>query len=115
MNNLGSKTVMARNIQYYMDKKSISRKKLASDLDISYTTLSSWLQADSYPRIDKIELMAKYFGISKSDLVEDKSKTTSTDLDAMLDNARSYDGKKMDDHDRDLIRTYLKGLFDAKK
>ena len=28
-------------------------------------------KANSYPRIDKIELMANYFGISKADLVED--------------------------------------------
>jgi uncharacterized protein (UPF0218 family) len=32
--------------------------------------VASWLQADSYPRIDKIEQMAKYFHVTKSDLVE---------------------------------------------
>lgn len=71
---LGNKKVMAKNIQYYLDKNGLTRKKLASDLNISYTTLSSWLQADSYPRIDKIEMMANYFKISKADLVENHDK-----------------------------------------
>ena len=66
-----SKEIMAKNIKDYMDKKSISRQKLSDDLNIKYTTLATWLQADSYPRINSIEKMAKYFGIDKSDLVEE--------------------------------------------
>ena len=31
------------------------------------------MHARTYPRIDKIEMMANYFGIEKSDLVEKKS------------------------------------------
>src|SRR5699024_6313467 len=41
-------------------------------LGVSYSTLSDWVNAKTYPRIDKIEMMANYFGVSKSDLVEDK-------------------------------------------
>lgn len=39
-------------------------------------TFSDWINAKTYPRIDKIELMANYFGIEKSDLVEDKKVRT---------------------------------------
>lgn len=74
MSDLGNKKVMSDNIQYYLNKNGITRKKLSTDLDISYSTLSSWLQADSYPRIDKIEMMANYFGVSKADLVENHEK-----------------------------------------
>lgn len=74
MSDLGNKKVMSDNIQYYLNKNGITRKKLSADLDISYSTLSSWLQADSYPRIDKIEMMANYFGVSKADLVENHEK-----------------------------------------
>lgn len=45
---------------------------------------------------------------------EPKTTVTDADLDEMLDNARSFDGKPMTDHDRELIRSYLKGLYDAK-
>ena len=42
-------------------------------LGVKYTTFTDWVKGNSYPRIDKIELMANYFGITKADLVEDHS------------------------------------------
>lgn len=71
MNNLGNKEVMARNIQYYLNRNDKDRIDLCKDLGLKYSTVSNWLQGVKYPRIDKIELMARYFGITKADLVED--------------------------------------------
>lgn len=73
MNSLGNKEIMAKNIQYYLDKKGIDRNEMCSDLGFKYTTVSNWLQGNKYPRIDKIEMMARYFGINKADLVEEHS------------------------------------------
>ena len=70
-NNLVNKQTMAKNIQYYMDLRGVSRKELCDVLNFKYSTVSEWLQAKKYPRIDKIEMMANYFGIEKSDLVEE--------------------------------------------
>lgn len=75
MNGLGNKKIMGKNIQYYMDKYDKTRNDLCNDLNIKYTTLTDWLKGNSYPRIDKIELMANYFGIEKSDLVEEKAES----------------------------------------
>ena len=69
---LGNKEVMAKNINKYMKMNKISRNKMSEALGVSYSTLSDWVNAKTYPRIDKIEMMANYFGVSKSDLVEDK-------------------------------------------
>lgn len=67
---LGNKEVMANNIIRQMKLKNVDRKQMAKDLNLKYTTLSDWINAKTYPRIDKIELMANYFGVNKSDLVE---------------------------------------------
>lgn len=67
---LGNKEVMSKNIKKYMKIKNVDRRRMSKDLKVSYTTLSDWINAKTYPRIDKIELMANYFGVSKSDLVE---------------------------------------------
>ncbi len=72
MSGLGNKEIMARNIQKYMDLQGIDRTTLSKRLGVSYTTLTDWIKGNTYPRIDKIELLANYFGIAKSDLVEDK-------------------------------------------
>lgn len=73
MSGLGNKEIMAKNIQYYMDKYQKTRQDMCEALGVKYTTFTDWVKGNSYPRIDKIELMANYFGISKSDLVEEKS------------------------------------------
>ncbi|ALH46755.1 XRE family transcriptional regulator (plasmid) [Staphylococcus epidermidis] len=69
---LGNKQVMAKNISRLMKENNINRKKLSNDLKVKYTTLSDWINAKNYPRIDKIELLADYFNVTKADLVEDK-------------------------------------------
>lgn len=75
MGSLGNKEVMAKNIKRYMDIHNIDRKELASIAGVAYSTLSDWLNANKYPRIDKIEKMSNYFGISKADLVEEYNPT----------------------------------------
>ena len=70
MSNLGNKKIMADNITYYMNKHQKTRNEMCEALGVKYTTFTDWVKGNSYPRIDKIELMANYFGISKADLVE---------------------------------------------
>ena len=74
MSSLGNKEIMAKNIQYYMELYGKTRQEVCDSLGVKYTTFTDWVKGNSYPRIDKIELMANYFGISKADLVEDRSK-----------------------------------------
>lgn len=70
---LGNKAIMAKNIRYYMNKYNKTRNDICSDLGFKYSTFSDWINGYKYPRIDKIEMMANYFHISKSDLVEEHS------------------------------------------
>ena len=77
---LGNKEVMSNNLKYYMNKKGVDRNQLCSDLDLKYMTVSDWINAKTYPRIDKIELLANYFGINKSDLIEEKSTIPSSSI-----------------------------------
>ena len=64
---------MAENITYYMNKHQKSRNDMCEALGVKYTTFTDCVKGNSYPRIDKIELMANYFGISKADLVEKRN------------------------------------------
>ena len=66
----GNKEIMAENIQYYMNLYKKSRQDVCDALDFKYSTFSEWVSAKKYPRIDKIELMANYFNVTKADLVE---------------------------------------------
>lgn len=70
MSDLGNKRIMGDNIQYFLDKYGITRRDFAKAVGIPYSTLTEWMNARAYPRIDKIEIMANYFGVDKSELVE---------------------------------------------
>ena len=66
------KQIMAMNIRHYMELHEKSRNDLCQALGVKYTTLADWVNGKTYPRIDRIEEMAAYFGIEKSDLVEER-------------------------------------------
>lgn len=73
MSNNKSKEIFSANLENLMSSRGIDRNKLCSDLGLKYTTVRDWLKGITYPRIGKIELLADYFGINKSDLIEDKN------------------------------------------
>ena len=67
--------IFATNLKRQMQLHGKSRMDICEALDISYSTFTEWANARKYPRMDKIELLASYFGISKSDLIEKKQNT----------------------------------------
>lgn len=73
MSNNKSKEIFSANLEKLMTSRDVDRNKLCSDLGLKYTTVRDWLKGITYPRIGKIELLADYFGVNKSDLIEDKT------------------------------------------
>ena len=67
-----SKEVFASNLKRYMDMHGKNQKDMAEIVGVSTATFSDYINAKKYPRIDKIDILADYFGILKSDLIEDK-------------------------------------------
>lgn len=67
------KEIMAKNIQKFLDKKGVDQTEMANALEFPESTVSNWMTATTYPRLDKIQAMADYFNIYRSDLIEDKS------------------------------------------
>lgn len=94
-----NKEIFANNLSFYMEKKGVDRNTLCADLNLKYTTVRDWLKGITYPRIGKIELLANYFNINKSDLIENKATTTQPSdslLEAITNTARQLntDNKK---------------------
>lgn len=70
---MDNKDVFAKNLKYYMKECCKTRQDISQALNISYYTVSDWVNGKKYPRMDKVELLANYFGILKSDLIEEIS------------------------------------------
>ena len=69
---LGNKEVMAKNIKRLMAQKQVDAVDVCNALGFKTSTFSYWVNAKTYPRIDKIELMSNYFGVPKSALIEEQ-------------------------------------------
>jgi len=68
---------MSKNLKYYLRLSGKSRREVCNDLGLVYSTFCDWVNGSKYPRIDKIEILANYFGILKSDLIEDSEAQSS--------------------------------------
>ena len=67
-----SRGIFSKNLQHFMEQKGITQRELAEIIGVSAPTLNEWIKAKKYPRIDKVEKLANYFGCLKSDLIEDQ-------------------------------------------
>lgn len=67
-----ARKVFAKNLQRYLDANQKTQADLVQDLDFKQSTVSDWLNGKKYPRIDKVEALAEYFSVLKSDLTEEK-------------------------------------------
>lgn len=73
VSNIGNKVTLAKNLTYYLSICGKEQKEVAEDIGVAASTFNEWVKGKKYPRIDKIELLANYFNIKKSDLIEDKT------------------------------------------
>lgn len=98
-----SKEVFSKNLRYYMESRGKNQKELAEIVGVSAPTMNDWIKGKKYPRIDKIEILANYFGILKSDLIEDK-KEQPVEIDGLSEKKKSFIDKVMQMSDAELDR-----------
>lgn len=63
--------VFTRNFKRHLALSGKRQVEVANAVGVSTGTITDWKKGRSYPRMDKIQLLAEFFGIQKSDLVED--------------------------------------------
>lgn len=69
------KKVFAKNLSNLLARNKKTQADLVADLRLNKSTVSTWVNGTKMPRMNKIEQLADYFGVEKSDLIEDKSDT----------------------------------------
>lgn len=67
------KDIFSKNLKYQLNIHKKTQADIVNDLNITSSTVSDWVNGKKYPRMDKVQILADYLGILKSDLVEDKS------------------------------------------
>ena len=85
---MNSRDIFINNLKAIMKERKVSRRQLAEGLNIPYTTLTDWCTGRIFPRVEKFNLIADYFNIKKSDLIEE---ITYEDDDALYDDVVKVD------------------------
>lgn len=67
------KLIFSKNLKHYLELNNKSQQDLVKDLGLSSSTVSNWYTGLKLPRMNKIEMLSNYFGINKSDLLEDST------------------------------------------
>lgn len=71
MSNLGNKEILAKNLSHYVEHSGRDQREIADAVGVAPSTFNEWVRGKKYPRIDKIQMLAEYFGIKMSDLIEE--------------------------------------------
>ncbi|MDR2889236.1 MAG: helix-turn-helix domain-containing protein [Lachnospiraceae bacterium] len=70
------KRIFAKNLNRYISSSGKTQKEIADRLDVSPQTFNTWCQGIALPRMGKVQALADYFGILKSDLIDAKSEAS---------------------------------------
>ncbi len=126
------RTVFSYNLNYYLSNSGLTQKEVADKIGVSPQTFNTWCKGIAIPRMGKIQKLADYFGIHKSDLIDvagrnievaQASQNLTNSERQLLDNYRNLNPEgqgKLMGYAQDLVDTgrYIKncedGLLEAK-
>ncbi|MEQ7298043.1 helix-turn-helix domain-containing protein [Enterococcus avium] len=111
--------MFGQKLQYLRKEANKTQQQIATELGISRAAYSHFENDRNEPDSETLVKLANIFNVTIDYLLgnagkkqnSDLSEYTDTDLDKMLDNAMSFDGEPITDHDREIIRAYLKGRY----
>lgn len=115
-----AKKIVSANLNNLLIKNNKKKIDVQRETKIPRSTISDYFNGKTSPSKESLLKLANVFNVSPADIDprysnnKPTNKYSDADLDEMIDNAHSYDGKPVDDHDRALIRQYLKALFSNK-
>ncbi len=69
------KRIFANNLQDQLRRTGKQQKDVAAAIGVSPQVFNTWCRGISMPRIGKLERLANYFGIKKTALIDDHSRT----------------------------------------
>ena len=113
--------IFSDNLKYYLKLNNKTQLDLANAIGVSNTTINNYVKGYNAPRMDKVDKICKYLGVSRSDLIEErikdktqksKNQDISTMVDDLMNNLNStqtlmYKGEPMDETTKELVRASI--------
>lgn len=107
MTDIEQKRIFSKNLNNYLSIRNKTQKEVADSIHVSPQTFNTWCQGIALPRMGKVQLLADYFGIEKSDLIEEKN--AKQEQEQIANNEATAIGQEI------LKNEELRKLFEASK
>lgn len=73
MNDIEQKKIFSKNLNNLLSQRNKTQKEVADAISVSPQTFNTWCQGIALPRMGKVQRLADYFNIEKSDLIDEKN------------------------------------------
>lgn len=80
MNTSKYNAIVSKNLKRIAYQHEKTQIDIARDLKISKATVSSWMNGTRLPRMDKVDLLCQYFGVTREDIMEESPVRKSTSI-----------------------------------
>ena len=129
MEEKNKKMTMAENIRRYMGERKLTRRQIAQQLGVPYSTVCEWVSGNAYPRMEKMERLAALLGVPPSALLEEEkqdmpqltprdqrdiAKKLQEAMDLLEEDggAALFEGEPLDPETKELLRQSLKNQLE---
>lgn len=69
------KKIFTKNLNSYIEASGKTQLEISKSIGVSPQTFNTWCKGIAIPRMGKVQALADYFGINKSDLIEEKNES----------------------------------------
>lgn len=73
MGDYETKQIFAKKLSRLLSDRGITQAELAGIMGVAASSVSAWCNGEKMPRMDKVEWIARYFNVMKTELLEDVS------------------------------------------
>ena len=114
--NQKEKIVFSNNLKKLVANSNLPQREIANRIKVSPQTFNTWTQGIAIPRMKKIQLLADFFNVEKSDLIDEKTVIDNQDISVMVDDLMNnlnstqtlmYKGEPMDEVTKELVRASI--------
>lgn len=95
------KDIFSKNLNSYIENSGKTQLEIAKSIGVSPQTFNTWCKGIAIPRMGKVQALADYFHINKSDLIEEK-----TDSSQPPTLAAHFDGDEYTEEELEEIRQF---------
>lgn len=110
--------MIGQTVRNLRKQKRISQTELAKILHVSQQTITAWETGKAEPSSSAVSNLADYFNVTTDYLLGRPEKQTESrhqTISEAIDTAMANDGKELDQHDKDVIKSLIEAYLDNKK